>query len=65
MIECFFYQLPKIVNFIMTIGIIFYICPVATIVIASAYVCSYRFYLSKKSNDLLAVKLKFTDMSGG
>jgi ABC-type transport system involved in cytochrome bd biosynthesis fused ATPase/permease subunit len=62
MIECFFYQLPKILTFILTIGTIFYLCPVATIVIAIAYVCSYRFYLSKKSNDLLAVKLKFTDM---
>jgi ABC-type multidrug transport system fused ATPase/permease subunit len=58
MIEFFFYQLPKFLTFIMTIGTIFYICPVATIVITITYVCLYRFYLSKKSNDLLALKMK-------
>jgi ABC-type transport system involved in cytochrome bd biosynthesis fused ATPase/permease subunit len=64
MIECFFYQVPKFLTFIMTIGTIFYICPMATIFIIIAYVCSYRFYLSKKSSDLLALKLKYIDAYG-
>ncbi len=62
MIELFFCQLPRLLTFIMTIVTIFYLCPVATIVIAIAYVGSYRLYLSKKSNDLLALKLKYTDV---
>jgi hypothetical protein len=46
----------------MTIVTISYICPMATIFIMIAYVCSYRFYLFKKSKDMLAIKLKYLDV---
>ncbi|CAF2176532.1 unnamed protein product [Rotaria magnacalcarata] len=62
LVEYFFLQLPGFLKFMMTIGTIFYIYPVATIFIAITYICSYRFYLNKKSNDLLTMKLKFSDI---
>ena len=40
----------------MTISTIFYICPIATILIGIIYIFSYRFYLHEQSTHLLDVK---------
>ena len=58
MIEYFFYQLPGFSKFIITVGTIFYISPIGTVMIMMVYICFYRFYLSRKSNDIQAVRLK-------
>jgi ABC-type multidrug transport system fused ATPase/permease subunit len=54
-------QLREISKFIMTVITIFYICPIATVLIGIVYVCFYRLYLNKKSSDLLDVKLKIIE----
>ncbi|CAF3904220.1 unnamed protein product [Adineta steineri] len=43
---------------ILTIITVFYICPLATILIGIVYVCFYHFYLNKQSKNLLDIKLK-------
>jgi ABC-type bacteriocin/lantibiotic exporter with double-glycine peptidase domain len=45
----------------MTIITIFYICPIATILIGIIYICFYRLYLNKQSADLLDFKLKMIE----
>jgi len=54
-------QLREITKLIMTIITIFYICPIATILIGIIYICFYRLYLNKQSADLLDVKLKMIE----
>jgi ABC-type multidrug transport system fused ATPase/permease subunit len=61
LIDYGFYQLIACLKLIMTVLTIFYICPMATVFIIIVYVCFYRFYLSKKSNDVLAMKMKLID----
>lgn len=48
----------------MTVSTLIYIYPIATIFIGFVYICSYRFYLTIRSNDLLAIKLKFNEIYG-
>ncbi|CAF3687128.1 unnamed protein product [Adineta steineri] len=43
---------------ILTIITVFYICPLATILIGIVYACFYHFYLNKQSKNLLDIKLK-------
>ena len=54
-------QFQEISKFLVTVITIFYICPLATIFISIVYACFYRFYLNRKSNDLLEAKLKMTE----
>jgi ABC-type transport system involved in cytochrome bd biosynthesis fused ATPase/permease subunit len=61
LVEEFIEQLREISKFITTIITIFYICPIATILIGIVYVCFYRFHLNKQSNDLLDIKLKMIE----
>ncbi|UJR32426.1 hypothetical protein I4U23_019888 [Adineta vaga] len=61
LIEEFIDQLQELSTFIMTIITIFYICPLATILIGIVYVCFYRFYLNKQSDHLLDEKLKMIE----
>lgn len=49
-------KLKEIYKFFLTIIIIFYICPISTVLIGIAYGSSYWLYLNKQSTDLLDVK---------
>jgi len=55
------HHLMALIKLIMTVVTIFYICPLATVFIISVYGFFYRFYLSKRSNDLLAIKMQILD----
>ncbi|CAF2798193.1 unnamed protein product [Rotaria sp. Silwood2] len=61
LIEEIIEQLREISKFIMTVITIFYICPIATVLIGIVYFYFYRLYLNKKSNELLEVKLKMIE----
>ncbi|CAF1326119.1 unnamed protein product [Rotaria sordida] len=61
LIEEIIEHLKEIAKFIMTVITIFYICPIATLLIGIVYFYFYRLYLSKKSNELLEVKLKMIE----
>ena len=54
-------KFQEVSKFLVTILTIFYICPLATIVIGIIYMCFYRFYLSKQSDRLLDTKLKIIE----
>ena len=54
-------QFREISKFLVTIVTIFYICPLASVFIGIVYACFYRFYLNKKSNDLLEIKVKMIE----
>ncbi|CAF1366983.1 unnamed protein product [Adineta steineri] len=54
-------HLQEVSKLTLTIITVFYICPLATILIGIVYVCFYRFYLNKQSKDLLDIKLKIND----
>ncbi|CAF1215275.1 unnamed protein product, partial [Didymodactylos carnosus] len=54
-------KVTEVSKFLMAIITILYICPLAAIFIGIAYASFYRLYLYKKSNELLAIKLKMID----
>ncbi|CAF1005661.1 unnamed protein product [Adineta ricciae] len=54
-------KFQEVSKFLVTILTIFYICPLATIIIGIIYMCFYRFYLSKQSDRLLNTKLKIIE----
>jgi ABC-type multidrug transport system fused ATPase/permease subunit len=61
LVEDFIDRLRDISKFIVTVITIFYICPIATLLIGIVYLCFYRFYLNKQSTDLLNIKLKILE----
>ena len=61
LMEEYIEALNQIAQFVMSFMAIIYIFPVATIVVALVYICSYRLYLNKKSNELLQEKLKIIE----
>jgi ABC-type multidrug transport system fused ATPase/permease subunit len=54
-------QLKEISTFIITIVTIFYICPIATILIGIIHVCFYRLHLNRRSDELLELRLKMIE----
>ncbi|CAF1185935.1 unnamed protein product [Adineta ricciae] len=54
-------KFQEVSKFLVTMFTIFYICPLATVVIGIIYTCFYRFYLSKQSDRLLNTKLKIIE----
>ncbi len=61
LIEDLINQLKEISKFLMTIITIFYICPIATILIVMVYLCFYQFYLKKENAHLLDLKIKIIE----
>ncbi|CAF2391058.1 unnamed protein product [Rotaria sp. Silwood2] len=51
----------EVSKLIITVITILYICPIASVLIGIVYFFFYRLYLNKKSNELLAVKIKMIE----
>ena len=61
LVEEFIDETRECAKFIMTVVTICYISPMATILIGIVYLCFYRLYLNRKSNELLEEKLKMSE----
>lgn len=61
LVELFIEQMQELSKFLAAISTIFYICPLATLLIGVVYACFYRLYLNRQSDQLLDFKVKMLE----